>query len=131
MKSKQGWILFLLIPVANLCFCQYPITKKIGEDTVVIMTLKQGEQINKTFNKFNQDLSLTKDSLKIKRAEYDSLFNTISLLNDSFFSWKWKYKENKRIYEAYNENQRKIEKLHSVSKLILIGIIILQFSQLH
>jgi hypothetical protein len=95
------------------------------------MTLKQGEQINKTFNKFNQDLSLTKDSLKIKRAEYDSLFNTISLLNDSFFSWKWKYKENKRIYEAYNENQRKIENLHSVSKLILIGIIILQFSQLH
>ncbi len=130
MKSKQGWILLLLIPVANLCFCQYPITKKIGEDTVVIMTLKQGEQINKTFNKFGQDLSLTKDSLKIKRAQYDSLFNTISLVKDSFYDWKWKYKENKRIYEAYNINQAKIEKLHSVSKLILIGIIILQFSQL-
>ena len=130
MKSKQGWILFLLIPVANLCFCQYPITKKIGEDTVVIMTLKQGEQINKTFNKFGQDLSLTKDSLKIKRAQYDSLFNTISLVKDSFYDWKWKYTENKRIYEAYNINQAKIEKLHSVSKLILIGIIILQFSQL-
>ena len=121
----------LLIPVANLCFCQYPITKKIGEDTVVIMTLKQGEQINKTFNKFGQDLSLTKDSLKIKRAEYDSLFNTISLVKDSFYDWKWKYTENKRIYEAYNINQGKIEKLHSVSKLILIAIIILQFSQLH
>lgn len=130
MKSKQGWILFLLIPVANLCFCQYPITKKIGEDTVVIMTLKQGEQINKTFNKFNQDLSLTKDSLKIKRAQYDSLFNTISLVKDSFYDWKWKYTENKRIYEAYNVNQAKIEKLHSLSKLILVGIIILQFSQL-
>ncbi len=130
MKSKQGWILLLLIPVANLCFCQYPITKKIGEDTVVIMTLKQGEQINKTFNKFGQDLSLTKDSLKIKRAQYDSLFNTISLVKDSFYDWKWKYTENKRIYEAYNINQAKIEKLHSVSKLILVGIIILQFSQL-
>ncbi len=119
-----------MIPVANLCYCQYPITKKIGEDTVVIMTLKQGEQINKTFNKFGQDLNLTKDSLKIKRAQYDSLFNTISLVKDSFYDWKWKYKENKRIYEAYNENQRKIEKLHAASKLILIGIIILQFSQL-
>jgi hypothetical protein len=131
MKSKQGWILFLLIPVANLCFCQYPITKKIGEDTVVIMTLKQGEQINKTFKKFNQDLSFTKDSLKIKQIQYDSLFNTISLVKDSFYDWKWKYTENKRIYEAFNINQRKIEKLHSASKLILIGIIILQFSQLH
>jgi hypothetical protein len=48
------------------------------------MTLKQGEQINKTFNKFGQDLSLTKDSLKIKRAQYDSLFNTIFLVKDSF-----------------------------------------------
>ena len=95
------------------------------------MTLKQGEQINKTFNKFNQDLILTKDSLKIKRIQYDSLFNTIYLLKDSFYDWKWKYKENKRIYEAYNINQRKIERLHSASKLILIGIIILQFNQLH
>jgi hypothetical protein len=117
--------------VANLCYCQYPITKKIGEDTVVIMTLKQGEQINKTFNKFNQDLSLTKDSFNIKRIQYDSLFNTIFLLKDSFYDWKWKYTENKRIYEAYNENQRKIEKLHAASKLILIGIIIFQFSKLH
>jgi hypothetical protein len=130
MKSKVSWILLLLIPVANLCYCQYPITKKIGEDTVVIMTLKQGDEINKTFNKFNQDLKFTKDSLKIKQIQYDSLFNTISLVKDSFYDWKWKYKENKRIYEAYNENQRKIEKLHSVSKLILVGIIILQFSQL-
>jgi len=114
-----------------LCFCQYPITKKIGEDTVVIMTLNQGEQINKTFNKYSQDLGLIKDSLKIKRIQYDSLFNTISLVKDSFYSWKWKYTENKRIYEAYNLNQGKIERLHAASKLILIGIIILQFSQLH
>jgi len=120
-----------LIPVANLCYCQYPITKKIGEDTVVIMTLKQCDQINKTFNKFNQDLKFTKDSLKIKQIQYDSLFNTISFVKDSFYDWKWKYTENKKIYEAYNINQGKIEKLHSVSKLILIGIIILQFSQLH
>jgi hypothetical protein len=95
------------------------------------MTLKQGEQINKTFNKFNQDLIITKDSLKLKQLKYDSLFNSIYLVKDSFYSWKWKYTENKRIYEAYNLNQRKIEKLHAASKLILIGIIILQFSQLH
>ena len=120
-----------MIQVANLCYCQYPITKKIGEDTVVIMTLKQGEQINKTFNKFNQDLSLIKDSFNIKKTQYDSLFNTIYLLKDSFYDWKWKYTENKRIYEAFNENQRKIEKLHAASKLILIGIIIFQFSKLH
>lgn len=131
MNLKASWILLVLILVANLCYCQYPITKKIGEDTVVIMTLKQGEQINKTFNKLNEDLSLIKDSFNIKRIQYDSLFSTIFLVKDSFYDWKWKYTENKRIYEAYNENQRKIEKLHAASKLILIGIIIFQFSKLH
>ena len=88
MKLKASWILLVLIQVANLCYCQYPITKKIGEDTVVIMTLKQGEQINKTFNKYNQDLTLIKDSLKLKQLKYDSLFNSISLVKDSFYSWK-------------------------------------------
>ena len=123
--------LLLLIQVASLCYCQYPITKKIGEDTVVIMTLKQGEQINKTFNKFGSDLTLAKDSLKANQLKYDSLYNSISLVKDSFYSWKWKYTENKRMYESYNLNQGKIERVNAATKLILVGIIILQFSQLH
>jgi hypothetical protein len=95
------------------------------------MTLKQGEQINKTFNKFGSDLTLAKDSLKANQLKYDSLYNSISLVKDSFYSWKWKYTENKRMYESYNLNQGKIERVNAATKLILVGIIILQFSQLH
>ena len=114
-----------MIPVANLCYCQYPITKKIGDDTVVIMTLKQGEQINKTFNKFGQDLSLTKDSLKIKRAQYDSLFNTIFLVKDSFYDWKWKYEANRNTYYKRETEVEKDKKYDFAQKIILIAIIVL------
>jgi hypothetical protein len=30
-------------------YCQYPVVKTIGKDTVVIMTVKQAEEINKKF----------------------------------------------------------------------------------
>ena len=130
MKLKASWILLVLIQVANLCYCQYPITKKIGEDTVVIMTLKQGEQINKTFNKFNQDLSLIKDSFNLKRIQYDSLFNTISLVKDSFYNWKWKYQANKNTYYARETEVERDKKYDFAQKIILIAIIVLQFQSL-
>ena len=122
--------MLVLIQVANLCYCQYPITKKIGEDTVVIMTLKQGEQINKTFNKFNQDLSLIKDSFNLKRIQYDSLFNTISLVKDSFYNWKWKYQANKNTYYARETEVERDKKYDFAQKIILIAIIVLQFQSL-
>ena len=94
------------------------------------MTLKQGEQINKTFNKFGQDLGLTKDSLKIKRAQYDSLFNTISLVKDSFYDWKWKYEANRNTYYKRETEVQKDKKYDFAQKIILIAIIVLQFQSL-
>jgi hypothetical protein len=57
----------LLLTSASLsAFCQqYPVVKTLGKDTVVIMTLKQGEDINKQF-------SVLKDSLNVaKKVTYD------------------------------------------------------------
>lgn len=78
----------------------------------------------------NAKIYTLQDSLKRKNYIYDSIFNSMSFTKDSFYSWKWKYKENKRLYENFEENQKKLDKLHAASKLILIFIIILQFSQL-
>ena len=94
------------------------------------MTLKQGEQINKTFNKFNQDLSLIKDSFNLKRIQYDSLFNTISLVKDSFYNWKWKYQANKNTYYARETEVERDKKYDFAQKIILIAIIVLQFQSL-
>lgn len=51
-------------------YCQsYPTVKTIGKDTVVIMTVKQGEDINKQFTSLNDSLSaLNKDLLELRVA---------------------------------------------------------------
>ena len=85
---------------------------------------------NKTFNKYNQDLSLTKDSLKIKRAQYDSLFNTIFLVKDSFYNWKWKYEANRNTYYKRETEVEKDKKYDFAQKIILIAIIVLQFQSI-
>lgn len=95
------------------------------------MTLKQGNDINNLYKDYNKQIVLLKDTLKTKKHDYDSLYKTISAKTDSFYSWKYRYGLNKAIYEARETDQEKTNKIHSLSKVMLMLIIILQFSQLH
>ena len=55
----------MLMMLASLTsYCQYPTTKKIGKDTVVIMTISQAENINNQFTKFRDSiLSIEKKNI--------------------------------------------------------------------
>lgn len=44
-------------------YCQYPTVKTINNEQVVIMTLKQAEDINKKFSSLNDDILSLKDSV--------------------------------------------------------------------
>lgn len=112
-------------------FCQYPIKKYYKGDSVLIMRVEQMDTINSVFSNMSAKISTLQDSLNRNKYIYDSIFTTFSITKDSFYSWKWKFKENKRIYESFEENQKKLDKMHAASKLMLIFIIIFQFSQLH
>lgn len=94
------------------------------------MSVEQAKEINKLFTNYNDTISLLKENLKTKNIKYDSIFNTISAQKDSFYNWKYKYSTNKSLYQDWEENQKKIDKLHALSKLLLIAIIIFQFSEL-
>jgi hypothetical protein len=94
------------------------------------MSVEQGEEINKLYSKYNDTISLLKENLKIKNVKYDSIFNTISAQKDSFYNWKYKYSLNKSLYQDWEKNQKKIDKLHAWSKILLIFIIVFQFNQL-
>ena len=68
-------------------YSQYPITKKIGNDSVVIMTVPQGEYINKLYKQYNNTIDSLKSvdsakaanlavktvDIKDKTRRYDSL----------------------------------------------------------
>lgn len=130
MKQKQSWIVLVLILLCHLSYSQYPIKRFYKGDSVIIMSVEQGEEINKLYSKYNDTISLLKENLKIKNVKYDSIFNTISAQKDSFYNWKYKYSLNKSLYQDWEENQKKIDKLHAWSKILLIFIIVFQFNQL-
>ena len=123
-------MLILLIQVQSLCFAQYPLTKKIGNDTVVIMTIKQGEEINKLFDKSKEDFIAINNSLKIARdsllkfkIDTDSLIYEVKLLQLKSEDFKFKYEENKKIYL---QNEKTYNKIHNndVLQKVLFALVL-------
>ena len=133
MKLKQFWILCLSILVVHSAYCQYPKVKKINQDSVVIMTLEQGKEINNTFLQLNNKIESLKDTIiyynKLK-TKYDSINKEIHLKQDSFYNWKWKYEANRNTYYKRETEVEKDKKYDFAQKIILIAIIVLQFQSL-
>ena len=88
-----------LILIVSSSFAQYPITKKIGNDSVVIMTLSQGRRINELFDKNEKIIDSIKTKYAVSTKIIDSLSvvkDTIKVHNDSLLS---KYVVMKAMYE--------------------------------
>lgn len=79
--------------VLNLTYSQYPILKKIGEDSVVIMTLQQGVDVNKTYMQLKDSIELLNNS-------------TSTIRISGMYSLQ-------RMYDSYSNEyyNRKIEKI--------------------
>jgi chromosome segregation ATPase len=54
-------------------YCQYPTVKTIGKDTVVIMTVKQGEDINNQFTVLKDSLSTLNELTLTLRKQMASM----------------------------------------------------------
>jgi len=117
-------IVILLTLVSNLSYCQYPIVKKLGNDSVVIMTLTQATTINSTFQA-NQN---TIDSLRTHVYIKDSIINKKKTTYDSLYAvtnqYKIRYDErlNMRIPIAKDNSGWEF-----AQKMVLVGVIVLQF----
>ena len=91
------------------------------------MKVSQADTINLLYKTYNDTINDLKNSITQKRFQYDSINQEIRLKQDSFYNWKWKYEANRAAYIKEEKITWKKEKLHEASKLILVGIIILQF----
>lgn len=120
-----------MIQAAPLSYCQYPIIKKIKEDSVVIMTVKQGEEINNLYRYYNNKIDLLEDSLTIKKKKNDSLIKALYKKGDTVFYWKGKYEASRELYFPKSRDYDKEEAFELLQKILLVGIIVLQFSQLN
>ena len=95
---------------------------------MVIITVDQADKINDTFNLYKDSIVLGKKLIDSQRVIYDTLLAKSARLREEHAEYKWKYLANREIYFDVEKEQHTREKLHELSKLILVGIIILQFS---
>ena len=134
MNLNKSLIVLLLILLVNSSYCQYPIIKKIGNDSVVLITIKQGEDINKKFSEDRQKLSLLKDSITLEknkvdslRSKYDSLTNELIPVTKKYDEYKHRYEERLKMPVKYPYHD---DGWDFAQKLILMGIIVVQFFSL-
>jgi len=117
-------IAILLTLVTNLSYCQYPIVKKLGNDSVVVMTLKQANTINSTFQS-NQNII---DSLKIHVYIKDSVINKEKTTYDSLYKitnqYKVRYDERLNMHIPVPKDNSEWD---FAQKMVLIFVIVLQF----
>lgn len=69
--------------VSLISYSQYPAVKAIGKDSVVIMTVKQGQEINQKFLFLNDSITSLNRSLFDKNSEILFLSNEKQKLNNN------------------------------------------------
>lgn len=91
------------------------------------MKVSQADTINLLYKTYNDTISDLKNSITQKRFQYDSISQEIRIRQDSLFNWKWKYEANRESYNSRQKDYWKTEKIHEATKIVLVGIILLQF----
>lgn len=120
-----------------LCHSAYsqslPVKRIFRGDSVVILKVSQADTINALYIGYNKTIDSLKDSVQIKNRINEQLNKAVSTKNDTIFYWKGKYEASAELYKAprYRDiDYEKEEAFHLLQKIILIGVIILQFTQI-
>ena len=86
MKLLKTSLMLSAMMVSLSSYCQYPAVKVIGKDSVVVMTIKQGQDINQKFMDLNSEIKILKDSISQKNSEVITLTSDKKALNTSLNS---------------------------------------------
>ena len=113
MKLKQLWIVLAMILVSVSSYSQYPIIKKIKQDSVVIMTIEQGKEINALYLGYKKTI----DSLQIKTRYYDSAINQISKKQDTINIYRYHIQNTKPTTGIDKEFKEAFEKEKGINRL--------------
>ena len=128
-----------MILLTNSVLGQYPIVKKIGNDSVVIMTTAQGRKINELFDLNDKQIVKLKDSVAytnkvidsirvIKdtiRVEKDTLTSKYLLMKSMYQDMKWRRDTNLVIYQA---KEVKFNKTIKLWQFLNLGYIVVMFT---
>lgn len=95
------------------------------------MTIQQGDYINTLYKQYRFQIDSLKVDAQLNRAAIDSLqhkYDSLGKLMYEAAQYKWKYEANKEIFLKIGKDERSRERLHEVSKGLLLLIILIQFA---
>jgi hypothetical protein len=130
VRLKLGWILLLLILEVHLAYCQYPRSKRIGNDSVIIITIDQANNINNLYKNYNDSIVKLNDSIINSNLNYAKLNKKIFEKTDSIYLWKVRYEAARELTNYRTQDHEKTDQAKEIGKYLLIFIIILQFIKL-
>ena len=130
MRLKLGWILLLLILEVHSAYCQYPRSKRIGNDSVIIITIDQANNINNLYKNYNDSIFKLNDSIINSNLNYAKLNKKIFEKTDSIYLWKVRYEAARELTNYRTQDHEKTDQAKEIGKYLLIFIIILQFIKL-
>lgn len=121
--------------VSLFSYSQYPTVKTIGNEQVVIMTLKQGEEINKKFSSLSDSIKILNESISekiyklnisdIQKARLDSL---LSEKNKTIVMTEEELKRLKKILEDSDKSHWREKKQWGLWMFVSFIVTVIGFS---
>jgi hypothetical protein len=96
--------MILVMVVALSSYCQFPKTRVIGRDSVVIMTIQQGREINQRFITYKDSIEYYKKNYAISKIFLDTLSVQRKNLIDSFRITDLKLKDANELIDIYRKD---------------------------
>lgn len=118
--------------VSLLSYSQYPAVKIINKDTIVMMTLKQGEDINKQFVTLNDSIKkvnanfdryMIENGQRLQKVynDYNFELNNHKLARVEADSFRTMYLNNRKIYlDEVEKHKREIRSLSTFTFVVMV-----------
>ncbi len=134
--------------IASHSLLRAQVVKKIGNDSVVVMTIKQGIAINNLIDSLENQVYKKSDSLSFLNKRVDIVLDSIIRINqkhtiekdtliqsnkvklDSLMDYKNRYYKNLAVYNQFEKDVKFEQKLHRFNSTLFTLLVIFLYSQI-
>ncbi len=134
--------------IASHSLLRAQVVKKIGNDSVVVMTIKQGIAINNLIDSLESQVYKKSDSLSFLNKRVDIVLDSIIRINqkhtiekdtliqsnkvklDSLMDYKNRYYKNLAVYNQFEKDVKFEQKLHKFNSTLFTLLVIFLYSQI-
>ncbi len=134
--------------IASHSLLRAQVVKKIGNDSVVVMTIKQGIAINNLIDSLESQVYKKSDSLSVLNKRVDIVLDSIIRINqkhtiekdtliqsnkvklDSLMDYKNRYYKNLAVYNQFEKDVKFEQKLHRFNSTLFTLLVIFLYSQI-